>query len=260
MTNGRSALVIRSEHLDFLERALHERVGVLHARVATIHEVIRRDDALWVTVDDERGPLLADASASLTVATERERWTIAQIIAVAEACMKLRAAGILPSLGGDQLFIDIAGRARMHAPIPTPPIDPRSSTRTGPMPNAMRMATMSPEGAMARQPLTPASDVFSLATLLFHALTGDLPFVDESPMGMLVKIIQAPAPALPTEIPGLADVVARALEKTAATRYSDAGTFATALRRCAPDVAEYDEVISDRIVAWRATAAGRGQS
>jgi serine/threonine-protein kinase len=93
--------------------------------------------------------------------------------------------------------------------------------------------------------------VFSLAANLYRALTGRRPFDGESAMQMLVMIMTAPVELPPTRTPGLDAVLARAFAKEPAARYPDAAAFAAALRAVVPDAAEYDHVISDRIVAWR---------
>jgi hypothetical protein len=112
---------------------------------------------------------------------------------------------------------------------------------------------MSPEQALG-QPTTPASDVFSLATNLAHALTGQLPFHDDNFMTVLMHIISGPAPSVPVHTDGLARVLARAFARPIAERYPDPAAFANELYACVPDAGDYDAVTSDRLAAWWPTA------
>ena len=54
---------------------------------------------------------------------------------------------------------------------------------------------ISPEGAQGQQ-VTPASDVYSIATLLFQMLSGRTPFDGDQAVGLLVQQIHDPAPPL----------------------------------------------------------------
>lgn len=94
---------------------------------------------------------------------------------------------------------------------------------------------MSPEQAQG-QPLNAASDIYSLAVILYEALTGKLPFDAKTPMDYIQKHVVAP-PIPPSErVPGLRfprgldEVILRALEKSPSARYSSAIEFAAALR------------------------------
>jgi serine/threonine-protein kinase len=94
---------------------------------------------------------------------------------------------------------------------------------------------MSPEQAQGR-PLTPASDIYSLAVILYELLTGKLPFDARTP----VEFLQLHVAAKPIPIgervpgknfpPGLAEVIGKALLKRPEDRYRSAGEFAAALK------------------------------
>lgn len=93
---------------------------------------------------------------------------------------------------------------------------------------------MSPEQAQGK-PLTPASDVYSLATILFEALTGNLPFEAKNPMDFLQKQVSAPPLRLneasdrrfPRELDA---IIERALAKKPEQRYATAEEFAAAIQ------------------------------
>lgn len=94
---------------------------------------------------------------------------------------------------------------------------------------------MSPEQAQGRS-LTPASDIYSLAVILYEALTGKLPFEAKSPMEYIqLHVTKSPIPLserVPgrTFPPGLGEVIAKALEKKPEDRYASAADFAAALK------------------------------
>src|SRR5262249_54921352 len=81
------------------------------------------------------------------------------------------------------------------------------------------------------------SDVYSTGILLFHMLTGQKPFNAVDPMEVLRMHVEAPPPALAEAAPRLQfppeleAVVANALAKDPAHRYTTAIAFAEALGR-----------------------------
>jgi serine/threonine-protein kinase len=94
---------------------------------------------------------------------------------------------------------------------------------------------MSPEQAQGLN-LTPASDIYSLAVILYEMLTGKLPFNAKSPVEFLQLHVVAEPISLNARVPdksfpmGLADVIARALSKQVDQRFPSAADFAAALR------------------------------
>lgn len=91
-----------------------------------------------------------------------------------------------------------------------------------------------PESARG-DPVGPAGDVYSLATLLFECLAGHPPFQGAGPVDVLIQHAQAPAPdvratarasAIPEEI---ASLIARNLSKNPTDRAPDGRAFGRAL-------------------------------
>lgn len=93
-------------------------------------------------------------------------------------------------------------------------------------------AYMSPEQAMERV-LDTRSDLFSLGTLLFHLVTGQLPFSGSNPSIILRNIIEGNRPEvveLAPDISGsLADTIERLLQTDADDRPSSSGEVRDAL-------------------------------
>jgi serine/threonine protein kinase len=94
---------------------------------------------------------------------------------------------------------------------------------------------MSPEQAQGKS-LTPASDIYSLAVILYEVLTGKLPFDAKSPMEYIQLHVMKPPISLNERVPGktfppgLGEVIAKALEKKPEDRYASAADFAAALK------------------------------
>lgn len=90
---------------------------------------------------------------------------------------------------------------------------------------------MSPEQAAGRGASSgPAADIYSLGTVLYHALTGRPPFLATSPIEMALKIIEhdPPLPRLldPSIDRDMEMIVIRCLQKPPDLRYATAGELA----------------------------------
>ncbi len=102
-----------------IERLMRSWIGFHHPRVTRLFGVQWLGDRLVLALDDDRGPTFANAAAQLADTPEhRERWAIAQIIAIADglAAMARHANGfIYRRIEPTQLFVDPSGHARLRA-------------------------------------------------------------------------------------------------------------------------------------------------
>jgi serine/threonine protein kinase len=94
---------------------------------------------------------------------------------------------------------------------------------------------MSPEQAQGKS-LTPSSDVYSLATILYEMLTGKLPFDARGAMDFIqLQVVGQPIP-LNQRVPGrtfpvgLEQIIDRALAKRPEQRFPSAAEFAAAIQ------------------------------
>jgi len=113
---------------------------------------------------------------------------------------------------------------------------------------------MSPEQAEGKADQGPQTDVWSMGVVLYRCLTGELPFVAETPTALLLAIVGGQAPAVRDRAPdvpaAIARVVDRALVADRAKRWADMRTLLDELRRAAeasgvtfpalPDPATYE--------------------
>src|SRR3954454_13593815 len=77
----------------------------------------------------------------------------------------------------------------------------------------------------------PPPDVYSLGCLLYHCLSGRLPFERENDVAVIYAHLSEPPPRLPADLPdALNDVLAKAREKAPDRRYTSCGEFMAAAR------------------------------
>jgi serine/threonine-protein kinase len=92
---------------------------------------------------------------------------------------------------------------------------------------------MSPEQATAEKEITPRSDIYSLASVLYEMLAGQPPHVGGAAQQVIMKIITEPAApvnAMRKNVPlNVVAAIAKALEKLPADRFDSAKAFSDAL-------------------------------
>ena len=205
-----------------------------HPNIVTIHEVGEHEGRHYFSMDyvagknlgallKEQGPLPATRAAELAK-------TLAEAVHYAHQRgtlhRDLKPQNILMDPEGRPRITDFGLAKRLQAAD--------TLTATGAVMGSP--SYMSPEQAQGRNDLVgPASDVYSLGAVLYEMLTGRPPFLGDSPMATMHKVVNDEPPRLrsgaaatPTD---LETICLKCLEKNPSRRYPTARALAEDLAR-----------------------------
>jgi serine/threonine protein kinase len=167
----------------------------------------------------EAAPVMADVARALGYAHAR-----------GVVHRDVKPANILIDRGDEHGLVTDFGIARLAEASPL--------TGTGQVMGTVHY--MSPEQASG-EPIDGRSDLYSLGVVAFAAVTGRLPFDNESAIAVLVAHASKPAPAVQVAHPGvplaMADVIDRCLAKDPADRYQTGEELADAFEHAAEAIA-----------------------
>jgi serine/threonine-protein kinase len=199
------------------------------------------DGSLYVVMELLEGRNLKDAlRAEGPLPPER---ALPMLLAVCGALTEAHAAGIIHrDLKPDNIFLCRSGALSDFpkvldfglAKVTENQMRPGSLVLTGDHEVFGTPRYMSPEQAQGK-PLTPASDIYSLALVLYEALTGQSPFDARDALEYTLLQVRTPPIPLNRRVPGrtfpaeLEQVVMRALRKVPEERYASAAELAAAL-------------------------------
>jgi eukaryotic-like serine/threonine-protein kinase len=203
-----------------------------HIGIVPVFDVGEIDGRPYFAMKYIRGRTLSELIMSGTVTQRQAGEYLEQ---VSRAVQFAHDAGIVHrDIKPSNILIDESGNAKLtDFGLAKQADSAESLTRTGVVlgtPNYM-----SPEQASGRMgPIGPASDVYSLGTVLYHALTGRPPLVAKSPVDLMLKILEQDPPP-PRVIDPRVDrdlemIVVRCLQKPPDLRYDSAGSLADDLQ------------------------------
>ncbi len=199
-----------------------------HSGIVPVYDVGEIDGRPYFAMQYLRGRTLLEL---ITTGELDQREIALHMERMARAVHFAHASGILHrDIKPSNILIDESGQARLtDFGLAKQTDSAESLTRTGVVlgtPNYM-----SPEQASGKMgEIGPASDIYSLGAVLYHALTGRPPFVAKSTMDVLLQILEQdpPSPRLinPKIDRDLEMIVVRCLQKPPDLRYASAQALA----------------------------------
>ena|GEM_PF-1875181 len=224
-----------------------------HPNIVVIHEVGKHEDRHYFSMDYVEGQNLATLVRERPLPPARAAELVKTI---AEAIRYAHHRGILHrDLKPQNLLIDEQGRPR----VTDFGLAKRTGTDSGLTQTGAVMGSpsyMPPEQATGRQDqVGPHSDVYSLGAILYQLLTGKAPFVAETPLATLKKVVEEdpvpPSKQNPLVPPDLETICLKCLEKKPERRYSTARDLQEELER----FLNHEPILARPASEWRKLSA-----
>jgi len=215
---------------DRFEREFRSAGSLSHPNIVTVYDVGKEGDSSFIAMEYVPGETLEDVLDSGRHLTLREAADLVRAVGGALdyahardiVHRDIKPGNILLTPDGVPKLSDF-GVAKLNT---------AQATTTGTVIGTP--AYMSPE-QITGDPVTGASDQFSLAVLLYQLLTGSRPFEGDNATTMMYRIIHrqpTPPRELNGSLPEAVDaVLLRAIAKDPAERYPSCSAFAEALAR-----------------------------
>lgn len=202
-----------------------------HAGIVPVYDVGEIDGRPYFAMQYIQGRTLQELINTHSI---DERQSVRIVAMIAEAVDFAHQNGILHrDIKPSNILVDSNGIARLTDFGLAKHTDAGESlTRTGVVLGTP--SYMSPEQASGRMGnISPASDVYSLGSVLYHALTGRPPFVAKTTMDMLLQVMEQDPPSARLLNPkidrDLEMVLVRCLQKPPDLRYPSAAKLASDL-------------------------------
>ena len=239
------------------ERESRLAASIDHPNVVPVYEAGEAEGLLYIAMRHVRGTDLKALLAQGPLDPGRAVELVGQVAAALDAAhasglvhRDVKPGNILiePIPGGERAYLSDFGLTK------------RLSSASGITETGFVVGTLdyiAPEQVQGA-PIDARTDVYALACVLFHALSGRVPFVRENDMAKMYAHANLPAPSLLEAAPhvpaALADVVARGMAKGADERYASAGDLG---RAASAAVHGHAPTVAERSVAVGAAAPGQ---
>jgi serine/threonine-protein kinase len=222
----RERLTSPADRLRFLAEA-EATARLEHPGIVPVYEVGDFEGMPFFSMQFVKGQTLADMLASGRMP---QRETARIMIEVCRAVEFAHSQGLLHrDIKPSNIMVEPNGSVRLTDFGLVKDIEPSESlTRTGAVMGTPNY--MSPEQANGRaRHIGPASDIYSIGSVLYHALTGQPPFSASTPVELALKVMEqeptAPRKLEPKIDRDLEMIVTRCLQKPADLRYVSAGAL-----------------------------------
>jgi serine/threonine-protein kinase len=197
-----------------------------HPGIVVVHDAGSDEDGPWMAMELIEGEALSERVASAPLDSSL-------VVSIAEqtaaALDHAHSQGVVHrDVKPANIIIEAGGRVRLtDFGIAKPIDDPATITSTGEMVGTV--SYMAPE-LLAGESATPASDIYSLAAVVFELLTGTKPFVAETTPSLVEAIRSSDPPDLRGKVsPQIEAALLRALDKDPRRRPATAGEFSREL-------------------------------
>jgi hypothetical protein len=219
------------EHLARFRREAETLARLDHESIVRIFDIEEYRDTHCIIMEFVPGPSLASVLARERRLTPERARTITAELASA-LCAAHRQHIIHRDIKPDNVLFTLEGRPKLTDFGIARMADGSSNTRTGILIGTP--SYMSPEQARG-QPVTAASDLYSLGVLLFEMLSGQVPFQGDDPVAVALMHLTGTPPALQSLLPAapadLCALVQRLLHKDPTARGGSAAQLRDALLR-----------------------------
>jgi serine/threonine protein kinase len=211
------------------EREFKSAGTLSHPNIVTIHDVGQENDCSFIAMEFVKGEGLDEVIASNRVLSFKE---IADLtLQISDGLDYAHERGVIHrDIKPANIIITREGRPKI-TDFGIAKVTTTTLTRTGTVIGTP--SYMSPE-QVTGHPVTGASDQFSVAVMTYQLLTGERPFIGDSPTTIMYKIVHE-EPVRPkvlnARLPEALDrALMRALDKDPAQRYPSCSAFAEAVR------------------------------
>ncbi|MCL4284676.1 MAG: serine/threonine-protein kinase [Fimbriimonadaceae bacterium] len=218
------------EFVDAVRKCVDSLGDVKHPSVERLLEVDEDEGTPFIVGELSAGSSLAErirrlAPFSVSVA-------VSTAVSICEGLAALHDAGIVHGdVGEPNIWVSTTGEARLQLAGLWQAYS-ASQTAGGVVLPAMA-PYLAPEVSQGAMP-SPSSDVYGVGAILFHLLTGRMPYHAEHPVALAMKHISEPIPSTrsinPSVPVALDRVVQRALAKNPEERYQTAAGLLSDLR------------------------------
>ena len=218
-----------AESLERLLREMRVHTRISHPKVVAFHDVFELDGQLVMTAEYVEGTSVALLCRPGPLPSSQ---AVGIAIDVLSGLEEAHSLGIVHrGITADHVTVTPGGETKLGGFGLAKPAADVNLTKDGAVLGDAHY--ISPEQVMGTGPLDARSDIYSAGVLLFHMLTGRVPFDSPNDFDIMVAQVSKPTPR-PSELnPGIApeleQVVLTALAKKPEDRFQSAAEFRGAL-------------------------------